>query len=393
MTGQGRRRERPPAAPGETMKIARVTATALRIPVDFSELGVDRVETTSMCYAEVETDTGIVGHGITSITQCGVVAHAINTIAGPAILGMDPLAFEKIWNTLYWTCSPWGQSGYASHAISAIDLALWDIKGKAFGQPVWRLLGGARERVPVYCTFGFSFLERDELADAARRMVGGGHNALKMQVGRPGLDDRKPHPTLGAIVAEDIARVGAVREAIGPGIELAIDAGCRLDLPHAVRLARACEEFDVAFFEEPIIQNDVRLLARMRRSTSIPLAAGQNEGLAYRFRDMLVHEAVDIIQPNVVITGGITQCLRIAGLAASFNVPISNGGGCPFHNMHLQAGVANGTVVEWQFNAVGACKGYFTDLPEPVNGWLELPEEPGLGLHPDPDAIREFAAE
>ena len=328
------------------MKITRVEATALDIPVTFEELGSDHCQTTSMCYAEVETDDGTVGHGISSITQCGVVADIINNVCAPAIIGADALAHEKIWNTLYWTCTPWGQTGYASHAISAIDLALWDIKGKALGQPVWRLLGGARETVAAYITCGFSFLDREQLAEAMRRMVGRGFKSVKMQVGRPGLDDRGPHPTLGAMIREDAARVAAVRDAVGEGVEIAIDAGCRLDLYHAVELARMCEPLGVAFFEEPIMQNDVRLLAQMRRRTSIPLAAGQNEGLAYRFRDMLLHEAVDLVQPNVIITGGITQCVKIAGMAAAFNVQISNGGGCPYHNMHLQAGVSNGTAIE-----------------------------------------------
>ncbi len=374
------------------MKITRVEATALDIPVRFEELGSDHCQTTSMCYAEVETDDGTVGHGISSITQCGVVADIINNVCAPAIIGSDALAHEKIWNTLYWTCTPWGQTGYASHAISAIDLALWDIKGKALGQPVWRLLGGARETVAAYITCGFSFLDRDQLAEAMRRMVGRGFKSVKMQVGRPGLDDRRPHPTLGAMIREDAARVRVVRDAVGAGVEIAIDAGCRLDLYHAVELARMCEPLGVAFFEEPIMQNDVRLLAQMRRRTSIPLAAGQNEGLAYRFRDMLLHEAVDMVQPNVIITGGITQCVKIAGMAAAFNVQISNGGGCPFHNMHLQAGVSNGTAIEYQFNAVAACKAFFDDLPEPVDGWLKLPGEPGLGLHPNADAIRELKA-
>ncbi len=374
------------------MKITRVEATALDIPVTFEELGSDHTQTTSMCYAEIETDDGTVGHGISSITQCGVVADIINNVCRPAIIGADALAHEKIWNTLYWTCTPWGQTGYASHAISAIDLALWDIKGKALGQPVWRLLGGARDTVEAYTTCGFSFLDREHLAEAMRRMVERGFKSVKMQVGRPGLDDRRPHPTLGEMIREDAARVRVVRDAVGDGVEIAIDAGCRLDLYHAVELARLCEPLGVAFFEEPIMQNDVRLLAQMRRRTSIPLTAGQNEGLAYRFRDMLLHEAVDIVQPNVIITGGITQCVKIAGMAAAFNVQISNGGGCPYHNMHLQAGVSNGTVIEYQFNAVRACKAFFDDLPEPVDGWLQLPEEPGLGLHPNADAIRELKA-
>ncbi|MEE8516763.1 MAG: mandelate racemase/muconate lactonizing enzyme family protein [Alphaproteobacteria bacterium] len=373
------------------MKIARVEAHALALPVDFSELGVERSQTNSMCYAEVETDDGIVGHGVSSITQAVVVAEIINAVAGPAIIGEDALAHEKVWHTLYWTCTPWGQSGYASHAISAIDLALWDIKGKALGQPIWRLLGAARDRIEAYVTCGFSFLDRDQLADAMRLMVGRGYKAVKMQVGRPGLDFRKAHAPVGEMIREDIRRVAAVRDAVGAGVEIAIDAGCRLDLSHAVELARGCEPLGIAFFEEPIMQNDVALLAEMRRQTSIPLTAGQNEGQAFRFRDLLVSGAVNVVQPNVIITGGITQCVKIAGMAASFNVPISNGGGCPYHNMHLQAGVSNGTIIEYQVNSAGACKMFLDGLPEPKDGWLTLPETPGLGFEANQDAVREFS--
>ena len=374
------------------MNIARVEAFALNIPVSFAEIGSDRTQTSSMCLVEVETDDGTVGHGITSITQGGVIAEIVNTVAGPAIIGMDALSHEKVWNTLYWTCTPWGQSGYASHAISAIDLALWDIKGKTLGEPVWRLLGGARDRVEAYVTCGFSFLDRDQLAESMTRMVAKGFGSVKMQVGRPGLDDRKGAPPLAQQIAEDAKRVEAVREAVGEAVEVSIDAGCRLDLVHAVELARSVEPFNVSFFEEPIMQNDVYLLAEMRRQTRLRLSAGQNEGLAYRFRDMLQAGAVDVVQPNVIITGGITQCIKIAGMAAAFNVPISNGGGCPYHNMHLQAGVANGTTVEYQVNSATACKAIFDGLPEPEDGWYTLPEEPGLGFHPNKDAIKELSA-
>ncbi len=372
------------------MKIARVEATPLEVPVNFDALGLDRADTNEMTHVVVETDSGLIGYGMTSITQARPVAEAINQVLGPAILGGDALAHERLWQEMYWTATPWGQTGYASHAISAIDLALWDIKGKAFGQPLWRLLAGARDRVPVYATCGFSFLDDEALAEVAVRVVGLGFRGLKMQVGRPGLDPRRAHPPLGEIVRADAARVRAVRDAVGPDVDIAIDAGCRLDLFNARALCRLVEEFDVAFFEEPIVQNDVLLMAELRRETRIPLCAGQNEGLAYRFRDMLLAGAVDVLQPNVIITGGVTQCLRIAGMAASFNVPISNGGGMPFHNMHLQAGVANGTAVEWQFNAVGACASIFPELPQQKDGMLVMAETPGIGLTPDPDAIRDY---
>jgi L-alanine-DL-glutamate epimerase-like enolase superfamily enzyme len=372
-------------------KIARVKATAVAVPIDFARFGNDRVRPNSMCLAEVETEDGVIGHGLTSITQGTVIAKMINDVAGPAIVGADALAHERVWQTLYWTLTPWGQSGQGSHAISAIDLALWDIKGKIFNEPLWRLMGGARDRIEAYATCGFSFFDKEQLQSAVTAMVADGFRALKMQVGRPGLDRRGGGKTIAAIIEGDVERVGWVREAVGPEVEIAIDAGCRLDLPGAVELARRLEPLGISCFEEPILQNDVRLLADMRSRISIPLSAGQNEGQAYRFRDMLMAGAVDIAQPNVIITGGITQCLKIAGMAAAFNTPISNGGGCPYHNMHLQAGVANGTSIEYQLNSAGACRMIFEGLPEITGGWVEMPEAPGFGFSPNADAIAEYA--
>ena len=373
------------------MNIARVEAFSLNIPVSFAEIGSDRTQTNSMCLVEIETDDGLLGHGITSITQAEVIERIVNAVAGPAVIGMDALAHEKVWNTLYWTCTPWGQSGYGSHAISAIDVALWDIKGKALREPVWRLLGGARDRVEAYTTCGFSFLDREQLAESMSRMVAKGFKSVKMQVGRPGLDARRDAPPLAEQIKEDVHRIKAVRDAVGEDVEVSIDAGCRLDLPNAVALARAAEDYGVSFFEEPIMQNDVHLLAEMRRQTRVRLSAGQNEGLAYRFRDMLTAGAVDVVQPNIIITGGITQCLQIAGMAAAHNVPISNGGGCPYHNMHLQAGAPNGTAVEYQVNSATACKAIYKNLPEPEDGWYALPTASGLGLEVDMDAVRELS--
>jgi L-rhamnonate dehydratase len=373
------------------MKIARVQAWALDVPVDYSEIGATRAETSDLLYAEVETDSGIVGHGITSITDPRPVATAINAVLGPAINGLDPLAHERLWHIMYWTATPWGQTGYATHAISAIDLALWDIKGIALGQPVWKLLGGARDKVESYATCGFSFLDDDALVESVSRMVKKGFKGVKIQVGRPGRDTRRGDKSVADIVKADARRVHRIRDAIGGDIELAVDAGCRLDEASAYDLCRLIAPYEIAWFEEPILQNDVRLLADLRRRQPIKLTAGQNEGLAYRFRDMLVHGAVDAIQPNVIITGGVTQCLRIAGLADAFNVTISNGGGCPFHNMHLQAGLQHGTNLEYQVNSVNACRSVFRNLPDAVDGYITLPTAPGLGLEPDRKAIEEYA--
>ena len=372
------------------MKIARVDATGLRVSVPFDDFGLDRTVALNVCHVEVETDDGLTGYGFTAIVEGEVVANIVNAVAGPMIVGEDPMANERIWERLYWKMSPRGQTGYASHAIAAIDVALWDIKGKYLNQPVWRLLGGARSKVQTYATFGFPVFDREQLAEAARTSMSKGNRRLKMVVGNEALPNRDTIRPVDDVIREDAMRVRAVRKAVGDEVDLFIDANCRLDPYQARKLTRLIEDCGVAYFEEPITHNDVRQLAKLRRLTNIPIAAGQNEGLAWRFRDMLVHEAVDYLQPNVVIGGGFTQCVKIAGMAGAFNVPICNGGAWMHHNMHLHAGVANGTMVEHHYVATEICKQMYRDLPEPVDGWLTLPETPGLGFDPDLDAIREL---
>lgn len=373
------------------MKIARVEATPLYVNFNVDVLGLDETVALSMCFVEVETDDGVTGHGITAITDEMAVAAAVNDVAAPYILGDDPMAHEAVWDKLYWHMTPRGQTGYAMHAIAAIDVALWDIKGKVLNQPVWRLLGGARNNVPVYATFGFGFFDNDHLGEAAKLWHSNGFDGLKMTVGMNALKRRDEPRSLLSAIREDLKRVQIVREAVGMDAELYIDANCSLDPYHAIKLAHMLEPYDIAFFEEPINANDVRQMADMRRQTNIPIACGQNEGLAYRFRDMMISDAIDVAQPNVVITGGYTQVAKIAGMAQAFNVSIDNGGAWPFHNMHLHAGLSNGGLVECHYVSIECCKRVFKNLPEPANGRLTLPETPGLGFEPDFDMIRDIS--
>jgi len=370
--------------------ITRVTATPLNVPMHVTLAGADRKTSLACVHVEVETAQGLTGHGFTAITEEDVIAQIVNGVAGPAITGDDAMAHEAVWEKLYWKTMPRGQTGYAAHALAAIDLALWDIKGKALGEPVWRLLGGARERVPVYATFGFGFFDRAQLAAAAKLWVARGFTRLKMTVGNEALR-RRDSRALADVIKEDAARVRAVREAVGPDIEMFIDANCNLDLYHATHLAEMIKPYGIGFFEEPLSQNDVHQMAELRRISGLALACGQNEGLLFRFRDLLLNKSVDILQPNVAIGGGITQCLKVAGLAAAFNVPIDNGGAWPFHNMHLHAGLAHGGMVEYHYLAVELCRQLYKDLPTPEKGFLTLPTAPGLGFEPDRDAIREIA--
>lgn len=373
------------------MKIARVWATPLNLPVTVQAASGSKSTSLSVCIVQIETDTGLVGTGMTAITEEEVIGSIVNHIAAHHLVGLDPLRHEQIWEKLYWLLTPRGQSGYASHAIAAIDLALWDLKGQALGEPCWRLLGGARAEVPVYATFGFAFFDRDELAAAAKDWVGRGFTRLKMTVGHHGLARRDEPRPLDTLIAEDVQRIRAVREAVGPDVQIYIDANCSLDYFHALKLAQQVEPYGISFFEEPVTHNDIPNLQKLRAKTSIPLAAGQNEGLATRFRDLLVAQAVDVVQPNACISGGFTQCNRIAGMAAAFNTRFANGGAWPHHNMHLHAGLANGSLVEYHSVAVQCCELVFDELPKPEAGVLRLPEAPGLGFKPNPERLAELA--
>ena len=369
------------------MKIRSVRATPLNLPVSMG----GKSTSLSLCVVQVELDDGRVGTGMTAITEEEVIGSIVNDIASRALIGLDPMRHEQIWDKLYWLLTPRGQSGYASHAIAAIDLALWDLKGQMLGQPVWRLLGGARNQVPVYATFGFAFFDREELAAAAKSWVERGFQRLKMTVGHHGLQRRDEPRPLADVIAEDVKRIEAVRSAVGPDVQIYIDANCSLDYFHAAALAQRIEPLGITFFEEPVSQNDIPNLVKLRARTRIPLAAGQTEGLASRFRDLLVAQAVDVVQPNACITGGYTQCLRIAGMAAAFNTHFANGGAWPHHNMHLHAGLANGSLVEYHSVAVEVCKQVFDGLPEPAQGVLTLPDAPGLGFRPNRERIAELA--
>src|SRR5207253_58205 len=141
------------------------------------------------------------------------------------------------------------------------------------------------------------------------------------------------------------------------------DANSNHDLGRAAALAEMIKPYGIGFFEGPRTQNDLQQMAELRRISGLPLACGQNEGLLFRFRDLLLGKAADILQPNVCISGGITQCLKVAGLAAAFNAMIENGGAWPFHNMHLHAGLANGGMVEYHYLAVELCRQLYKDLP------------------------------
>jgi L-alanine-DL-glutamate epimerase-like enolase superfamily enzyme len=373
-------------------RVARVTATAVAVPCEYRVGTYKKSIRMTGVVAEVETADGLTGHGFSSITNDAIVAAAIRDVVAPYLKGKDAMAREAISEDLFWLMTPRGQTGHAVHAISAIDCALWDIAGKRYNEPVWRLLGGARKEVKVYTTCGMNFLSRDELGQVTRDMVKSGLSRLKMVVAS-GADniDRNPKP-IEAILAEDVARVRVMREAAGSEASVSIDANESLDEYQARHFAREIAGYNIGFFEEPLRANDIHRLADFRREVPMPIAAGQNEGQLSRWRDMVENNAVDLLQMNVCIGGGFTAGVKVAALAQAFGVPIANAGAYSSFNMHLHAGVANGGLCEWHLNAVAMERVLYNGLPELTGGdRLALPTAPGLGFELNRDALRDFA--
>lgn len=361
------------------MKITRIEATRHLVPVEAPLL--DKKLSWALILVRVETDSGITGYGVTGgkIQPSAICAEIVEEIA-PLIIGEDPLSHEHLWHKCFYAFNPRYQTGAFSSALSAVDIALWDIKGKHFGEPVWRLLGGGQPSVPAYITFGLADYSREQIVEAARYWVAQGNDKLKMVVGadRDAID-----------VVEDAERVRLVREAIGDNVELMIDANYKLPFHKALDLCKRVEPYRLYYFEEPVYGNDSRLLADLRRRTSVPIAAGQNEGSKSRHLEFMINQSVDIVQPNVCYVGGFTEAAKVAAMAQAFNLPLSNGGGWPHLNAHLMAGVDNGIRVEFHLLMWRACEQVFYNHVSPKNGMVTVSDRPGIGLEPNEDALRD----
>lgn len=364
------------------MKIERIECRLLRVPFTFPL--VKEAQSMIVVFLEIETDDGLVGHAMTGYPMDRGIRDFINLVAAPVLQGMDPLRTEEVRIKLFWATARKYFAGAWNSAASLIDIALWDIKGKALRQPIWKLIGGAHSSRPAYITFGLPRYSVDELVEVAKLLVADGQTGLKMVVG----SGANPYHEINGQpddrdILKDAQRVAAVREAVGPDIELMMDANRGPTYPQALRLAKLCEPYNLTWFEDPVPQSDPRLMARLRAQTIIPLAAGSTatSDLMY-LREYLIHEAVDYLQPNVRDIGGYTQGVKAAAMAQAFNVPLAVGGSWPHLNMHLQGGVANGGRVEFHWVGWKVADAVFDGMPQPVSGVVTMPEAPGLGLTP-----------
>jgi L-rhamnonate dehydratase len=379
------------------MRITKVEATCHKIPITLP-LGKTRQE--PVLVARVETDEGITGFGMTEGRMRFSTREFVNRILAPFLLGKNPLETERIWNVDAYhelgMAGPLAELGLAPGRLatdglvrwgfSAVDIALWDIMGKYFGQPVYRLLGGSRNPIPAYVTFGLPIYSREELVEVARQLVRVGQDKLKMNVGYAMGSNGEPD------LAEDEARVRAVREVIGDGGLLMVDANDRFNFTQARELARRIEPYKITWFESPTFSSaDYRPMAELRKCTTIPIThGGALPGRRWLYREFIINGAVDFVQPNVIQVGGYTEALKIAHMAQGFSMQVANGGAQPHFNMQLIAGVANGWIVECHYGHMLRDEILFVDPPSFDRGWLTVPETPGLGLQVNEAALREY---
>lgn len=339
------------------------------------------VETIGFVVVNVHTDQGIDGIGVTYHEVGGeAIRDFVKFAIEPKLTGRNPFETEALYEENFHYMRGVGRKGLAFCAYSAVDIALWDIKGKALDMPLYKLLGGNHNRVPIYASGGWTSYSREELVAEALDMVGRGYKKIKLKVGVDG----------GKNPAEDLRRIAAVREAIGPDIGFMLDANNVWRASTAVQFANRVKEYDIEFFEEPVFADDQPGLAQFKQGTDIPLATGEHEYTRYGFRDLILNKAVDIVQGDVTRCGGYTEMLKIIGMTQAWNLGFAPHGMEHMH-MHLVAAAPNALYLERLFMFEEVVEHVYLNAPVPKDGILEIPDKPGLGLELDMDYINEYA--
>lgn len=373
------------------MKIERIETyiaeQRLETPFYFSQFGFDRRQ---VCLVKIMAADGSYGWG-EGYGPAGVIQAGIKYLA-PQVIGEDPLHVEAVWSKMYRQSLDYARRGVLVAAISAIDIALWDLRGKQLNQPASVLLGGRRrDKIKVYAT-GMYFTATDnlpgKLTDEAKTYVAQGYKAVKMKVG---LD-----------VAQDVRHVRALRLAVGEEIDLMVDANHAYSRSEALSFARQVEPLNIRFFEEPLSPEDYEGYRELRQRTDIPIAGGECEYLMAGFRHLLTNQCVDIAQPDICGAGGLSEVKRIAALANAFQVnviPHSWGTGIAFAaGLHLVSAldVVPGRLrmppplLEMDRSENPLRDQLTTPLFQVDDGAVAVPTAPGLGVDVDADMLARF---
>jgi L-alanine-DL-glutamate epimerase-like enolase superfamily enzyme len=354
---------------------------------------------------EIETDTGLVGIGEAGSAGGPLVSSqvVVEQELKPLLVGEDPLRIEYLWQKLFQRTRQHGRRGIVLHAISGIDIALWDLAGKVAKLPVYRLLGAYRDKVEAYASGGFYQEGKDvaALAEEAGSYRSRGFRAMKMKIGRnpstqSNLRELLANSELCVVsLEEDLARVEAVRRVLGPEAKLMVDINCAWSPALAIQMGKAMEPYNLYWIEEPVATDDMRGSAEVARALGTAIAGYETEVGLYGFRELITQGAVDIIQPDIAWAGGFTECRRIAALAHAYNRMVAphafSSALTLVASMHLLASLPNGLMLEFDQNPHALRQEL---LKEPIqtdqDGFVKLPERPGLGVELDPTAVERY---
>jgi L-alanine-DL-glutamate epimerase-like enolase superfamily enzyme len=357
------------------VKIAEVGVEVLRVPLERPYVAGGRtVDANWHVLARITTSDGVQGIGYVVyprpdlMTTIGSAAREL----GEHLIGMSVLEPEAAWERLARRGDWVGPGGLLHLALSPLDIAVWDAAGKTLGHPLHRLLGGYRERLPTYASDGLWYsLSAEELAASARRHVDAGFGAVKLRLGREAT------PELEA------ERVRAVREAVGPGVKIMVDATESWSLPQARRTGRVLQDAGVEWLEDPVHHLDVAGLAELREHLDVPIAAGEHLYHLEAFRSLLAARGVDVIILDLARVGGVTPWRKIAALAHAYRIPVC-GHVVPEVQVHLLCAVPNSLMVEYVPRSAGILRA----MPRIERSELVAPEGPGLGLELEEEAVR-----
>lgn len=372
------------------MEITDVRAVPLSDPIPSkdqhrTDLGT-KVKSDAMVVL-VETDAEITGIGaamaIPTSPSMAVKAVVENDLK-PKLLGEDPMYTDRLWEKMY-NGSRWKSAlekgypqprpdrrGVTMEAISGVDIALWDIKGKMLGEPIYKLLGAARDSIPAYASGGWA--PRERISEELSEYIEDGYDAVKMRI--VGEEEFS--------IKSTVARVAAARDGIGPDTDLMLDAHGSLDAPTAITLAQRLEEYDVAWLEEPVSPDNHDRLAEVRQATTIPIATGEVEFTRFDFRELLARDAVDVVQPDIARAGGFTEIRRIAALASAHGVrvvPHAFGSGVLFAaSIHVAMSTPNCLLLEIGQGSMTLMHEILEEEFDIRNGEVHAPDRPGLGF-------------
>jgi len=369
------------------MKITEITSTILHDPEGYviQDATIPPIDPNakgrSQLFVQIHTDEGTVGLGIAPGQRA--IRSVIHDNLSGVLIGQDPFMIEKLWQDMFWRVRGFGRKGVAFQAIAAIDIALWDLKGKVLDQPIYRLLGPAHETVPIYGSGGWTNYSQDELVAEQMGYVERGIPRVKMKVGKD----------FGQSEAEDIDRLEAVRRAVGDDVEIYVDANNGYYAKQAIKMSQIFEQYDVGWFEEPVLADDIPGLAQVASNTTIPVATGEHEYTKYGFRDLLVAGGADIVQPDVHRVTGITEWMKVAAMADAFNLPVAPHAVSLVH-LHCAMATPNLKVVEVLGAEEQSYGVWWTETP-PFDGgnWKPFEDRPGLGLEINPDALKNNVVE